>query len=298
MINGSNIKTVKDSFLSVCLPIGQFISSVCQQCIWLLALIGLQCNEALLCFCLFLIKKAKKTGKQKDWKSFHDIKKKAQKICHDTYNNYISDMLEEDSASNPKKFWSFIKSKRADSSGVAPLWREGILFSDSNMKANILNDQFTSVFSTETADEIPSKGDSPYSTVPNINITTPGVIKLLNNINPHKATGPDSIPGKLLKELAQEISPALTLIFNASLHQGIKPSQWSKATVVPLFKKGNKGKASNYRPVSLTSITCKIMEHIMHSNIINSFALNFLTILFSQCHIYFNCKGHSGTSSL
>ena len=74
-------------------------------------------------------------------------------------------MLEEDIASNPKKFWSFIKSKRADSSGVSPLRREGILFSDSNAKANILNDQLTSVCSTETTHDIPSKGDSPYSTV-------------------------------------------------------------------------------------------------------------------------------------
>jgi hypothetical protein len=84
----------------------------------------------------------------------------------------------------------------------------------------------------------------------------------------NKATGPDSIPGKFLRDLGQEITPALTLIFNASLHQGRVPSQWGKAAVVPLFKKGDKGKASNYRPVSLTSITCKIMEHTMHSNII------------------------------
>ena len=188
-------------------------------------------------------RRAKKSGKQRDWRNFNDIKKEAQRVCQETYNNYISGMLEEDNSSNPKKFWSFIKSKRADSSGVAPLRRDGTLFSDSNTKANILNDQFTSVFSRETTDEIPSKGDSPYPTVPDINITAPGVLKLLNNINPNKATGPDSIPGKLLKDLAQEISPALTLIFNASLHQGKIPSQWSKATVVPLFKKGDKGKA-------------------------------------------------------
>jgi hypothetical protein len=71
-------------------------------------------------------------------------------------------MLEEDNTSNPKRFWSFIKNKRADSSGVAPLKRNGVLFSDSNTKANILNDQFTSVFFKETTDDIPFKGDSPY----------------------------------------------------------------------------------------------------------------------------------------
>jgi hypothetical protein len=110
------------------------------------------------------------------------------------------------------------------------------------------------VFSKGTTDEIPSKGDSPHPTVPDINITAPGVFKLLNNTNPNKATGLDSIPGKFLRDLAQEISPALPVIFRVSLHQGSIPSKWSKAAVVTLFKKG---KASNYRPVSLTSITVR-----------------------------------------
>jgi hypothetical protein len=65
---------------------------------------------------------------------------------------------------------------------------------------------------------------SPHSAVPDINITASGVLKLLRNINPNKATGPDTITGRLLKELATEITTALTLIFKASLHQGEIPS--------------------------------------------------------------------------
>ena len=47
------------------------------------------------------------------------------------------------------------------------------------------------------------------------------------------------------------------------------PNQWKEAHITPLLKKGDRGKASNYRPVSLTSICCKIIEHILHSNIIS-----------------------------
>jgi hypothetical protein len=47
------------------------------------------------------------------------------------------------------------------------------------------------------------------------------------------------------------------------------PNQWKEALIAPLLKKGDRGKASNYRPVSLTSICCKIIEHILHSNIIS-----------------------------
>ena len=125
------------------------------------------------------------------------------------------------------------------------------------------------MFTQEDMHNIPDKGDSPYPDLPEITIHPDGVRKLLQNINPHKATGPDNIPGQLLKEVAQEVTPILSLIFSASLHQGKIPDEWKEATLPPLFKKGDRGKASNYRPVSLTSITCKIMEHILHSTIIS-----------------------------
>jgi hypothetical protein len=115
-------------------------------------------------------------------------------------------MLEDDNTNNPKRFWSFIKSKRAESTGVVPLRKEEILCSNSNAKANISNDHFTSVFSYQLPGEVPTKGVSPHSAIPDINITAPGVLKLLRNINPNKATGPDTITGRLLKELATEIT--------------------------------------------------------------------------------------------
>ena len=128
--------------------------------------------------------------------------------------------------------------------------------------------------SSEQGGDIPTKGNSPYSSVPDIAVHQAGVYKLLYNINQHKATGPDTIPGELLKELASEISPISTTIYNASIKQGKIPNQWKEALIIPLFKKGDRGKASNYRPVSLTSICCKIMEHILHSKIISHLEAN------------------------
>ena len=84
-------------------------------------------------------------------------------------------------------------------------------------------------------------------------------------------TGSDNIPAYLLKEGA-EGSP-LTLhvlfVFQASLHQGKIPTAWKLATVSPTFKKGDRHNPGNYWPISLKSIICKIMEHILHSQIIN-----------------------------
>ena len=97
-----------------------------------------------------------------------------------------------------------------------------------------------------------------------IHVTTAGVLKLLKNLKQHKATGPDGISAKVLKETADQISPAVTLLFQASLHQGCIPYTWTKALVVPIYKKGCKSSPANYRPITLTAILCKLCEHIVH----------------------------------
>ena len=100
-----------------------------------------------------------------------------------------------------------------------------------------------------------------------IEITENGVFKLLSNLKVHKAAGPDLIPTQLLRELAPIIAPMLTTLFQASINQGTIPPEWKEVNVVPIFKKGDKSCASNYRPVSLTVVTCKMLEHIICSSI-------------------------------
>ena len=90
---------------------------------------------------------------------------------------------------------------------------------------------------------------------------------LLRDINHHKATGPDDIPGRLLKTLSDEVVDILSLIFQASLGQGKMPTAWKQAYISPIFKKGDRHKSSNYRLVSLTSVCCKILEEIVHSHV-------------------------------
>ena len=108
-----------------------------------------------------------------------------------------------------------------------------------------------------------------YPTISDIEINIQGVFQLLNTIDPFKATGPDSLSPKLLKELSRELSPCLTLLFKASIHQSTLPLDWKTALVMPLFKKGSKSDPSNYRPISLTSVCCKVLEHIIYSNIMS-----------------------------
>ena len=100
-------------------------------------------------------------------------------------------------------------------------------------------------------------------------INPEGIHKLLTGLKIHKATGPDEIPTRLLKTLADELTPVISLFFQASLNQGIIPDDWKTANVVPVFKKEERNKAENYCPISLTSVTCKLLEHVICSSIMN-----------------------------
>ena len=96
-------------------------------------------------------------------------------------------------------------------------------------------------------------------------------MKLLSNLNPNKAIGPDNVPGNFLKLCAYEIADIYQVLFQASLDQGVVPPDWKEANIVPLLKKGDKSLPENYRPISLTSLSCKLLEHVVHSNIMTHF---------------------------
>ena len=87
----------------------------------------------------------------------------------------------------------------------------------------------------------------------------------IEGINGKKSSGPDEISPRILKEVRVEIAPILTFIVNQSHQQGCLPTDWLTANVFALHKKGSKTNPENYRPISLTSVCCKILEHIIYS---------------------------------
>ena len=98
-----------------------------------------------------------------------------------------------------------------------------------------------------------------------------GVVKLLQQLSPFKAAGPDGITPYVLKTAAEEIAPALTIIFQKSLDTGTVPLDWLCANITPIFKKGDRTSPANYRSVNLTSVCSKILEHILHTKYNESF---------------------------
>jgi len=83
------------------------------------------------------------------------------------------------------------------------------------------------------------------------------VIKVLNKLKSDKSPGPDNMHPKLLQEVSAEVVKPLTLLFQKSIAEGKLPDDWKKANITPIYKKGSRSEAGNYRPVSLTSVVCK-----------------------------------------
>ena len=93
--------------------------------------------------------------------------------------------------------------------------------------------------------------------------------RLLNGINVNKASGPDDILGIVLKNCSNHLAYPLSLVFKLIYNTGTITSQWKLSNVVPIHKKGDDKDVTNYRPISLLCTVSKILERIMHDEIIS-----------------------------
>ena len=101
-------------------------------------------------------------------------------------------------------------------------------------------------------------------------VVTPEVVaNKINNMKENKSPG---VAPKILKETVEQMCTPLAHVFNMSLHEGIVPLEWKEANIIPLFKKGSRNKSVNYRPVSLTSVICKVLETIIKDRMMDFFS--------------------------
>ena len=160
-----------------------------------------------------------------------------------------------------------MKTIRRDNCGIDTLKVNNVDICSSQGKAEALSQQYSNVFTTEDLANIPEIEGDPFPTIDDLKIDNEGVRKLLDDINPKKASGPDGVSSHILKELCHELAPMISHIFSQSLESGEIPSDWLNANITAIYKKGPKNNPANYRPVSLTSVTCKLMEHVIFRHI-------------------------------
>lgn len=159
-----------------------------------------------------------------------------------------------------KPFYRYVKEIKGNNNSISSIQiSEKTSSNDLSDIANTLNLYFHSVFTPACVlPEAPAPTDAD-----NILVTSEGVLKLIKSLKNGKASGPDSISKQKLLLSPEIISSLLASIYNYTLTTGTLPSEWKLAHVTPIFKQGNRELPSNYRPISLTSIVCKMMEHII-----------------------------------
>jgi len=128
-------------------------------------------------------------------------------------------------------------SQRQDNQGVSAPRRGPQLYFDALTKVKLLGEQFSSVFTKDTPDTADIKLQGPqYTPLEKLVVTEVGVRKLLMNFNPGKASGPDEIPTRLLKTLADEVLPVVVRLIRQSLSTSQLPKAWKEAWITPVFK--------------------------------------------------------------
>ena len=176
--------------------------------------------------------------------------------------------------SNPKYFYGYIKSFDKCKESLNMLYdRNGRITTDSKQMADTLQSQFSSVYSNPDPPNIKQPEfpdpviDFPFSDY-DISVTEKDIIEAIGELKCNSACGPDGIPAILLKACAYELAYPLQSLWKESQQIGIVPDYYKMANVTPIYKKGSKALASNYRSVNLTSHVVKVYERFIRKQIV------------------------------
>jgi hypothetical protein len=177
--------------------------------------------------------------------------------------------------SNNKSVYKYIRQKKSSTVSTPRVQKTDGSLSESDLEtANILSNFFENVFVKEPP-SLPHTIHRPYvhDSLETVILNENLLLEEMYRINVNSAPGPDNITAKTLQFCADALVQPLLHIFKLSFQSSSLPSGWLKALVTPIYKKGDKTLASNYRSISLTSICCKLMERII-SKQLTEFALN------------------------
>lgn len=170
---------------------------------------------------------------------------------------------------NLSALFRLVKNKTGIARSIPPLKINDEILSDDQVKANTLNNVFSRNF-------VPDDGNIPIidinknrdSFIDNVSFTIGKITAAINATKNSHAVGPDGFSAFFYKELRDEVAFPLLYIFKCSMQTGKLPACWKEARVIPVLKKGNASDPHNYRPISLTSVPCKIMERIIRNEIL------------------------------
>ena len=172
---------------------------------------------------------------------------------------------------NPRAFFAYARSRTSIREELKTVRKpDGEMTSNLLETCEVLNCEFEKVFTKHSCVQKPILGHAArqQGDLLSIDLSTEDVEKALNALKSPSAPGPDGVNPTMLKECSGVFCLPLYKLFNLSLSSGKLPSDWRKANVKPIYKKGCKTDSLNYRPVSLTSVVCKVLEKVIKQKVV------------------------------
>ena len=209
-----------------------------------------------------LYRKARTSG---NFSKYKKARNRTTALLRDSRRRYFEKL----NPKKPKEFWRAIKYLKKKQSTIPTLTNmAGETASTGNQKANMLNNFFSQCFNRSIPPLLNDvvQSDSESSCPEHLLCSEDTVLDLLLSLDTTKASGPDGISAKMLKNTATSIASSITKIFNQSITTGQVPSGWKSSLVVPIPKTSDAlQNPNNYRPISLLSILSKILEKHIYS---------------------------------
>ena len=196
-------------------------------------------------------------------------------IIREAKRNYEKNIAKE-AKKNPKAVYAYMRRKTKIKEEVLRLKNDDGTYTNDDMEnCTLLNRKFLSVSTQEPPGELPRPDytfDGPA--LENVTFTLAEVRDLLKNMKENSAPGPDSVAFKVLKECRESLSLPIFILMKKSFDSSVLPKSWTRANISAIFKKGKCEEPLNYRPISLTSIICRLLEKILRKRIIEHLETN------------------------
>lgn len=204
-----------------------------------------------------MFRRAKRTNNADHWSAYHRINGEFNAAASNAKESFYTDTLPSLLQSNPRKFWSIVSGTE---NKAIQLVQSNTPISPSQC-CSVLNNTFSAAFTGVIPRVVPPFTPTQFMPMDPIVIDSVGIDALIRNLKISSSAGPDCINSKMLKCTEVYSSVILPKIFDQSLHHSILPRDWKVGKISPVPKSGDVHCPDNYRPISLTSIPCKTLEH-------------------------------------
>ena len=199
-------------------------------------------------------------------REYKNLEKLVKRRIRNSKNNTERRVAKE-AKENPKAFFSYVNSSKETRVKIGPLKdKSGNIVTDPLEQAGILNAHYATVF-TRSVTELPAVESITEEVIDDVDVSVERVKNTIDELKEISAPGPDNIGNKVIMELKEQLALPFSILFRKSLDDAEVPEEWKDSVVSPIFKKGARSDPGNYRPVSQTCNTCKLLEKIIKGEI-------------------------------